>query len=230
MRVLALSLLGLATIAIGIVWVLQLQSREDPSVRAQTVAESPSVATDKTEVADPSTDPVELAAPEPSNVPKASPKDTTPAKNLPKRAEKVTETVASAAKSQLQEFIEETSALLTKPEEAVDSLPLNLSKLLAGSALGEVQARAEEYRSNGWILKGNPSIVETTISEWDKDAIPESMTVYACVDSSDLKITTVAGTAVPTNNGRAMNIYHLEKSSKGDWKIVRTAFPEDPSC
>ncbi|MFI8413677.1 hypothetical protein ACIGB6_14585 [Paeniglutamicibacter gangotriensis] len=209
---------------------MQLQHRSGETLSEQPTVTAPSALGIAGESTDPAQDPVELAAPDPSNIPIVQPVPPDEPKNLPNRPKHVSEEVNKEADTHVVEFLDTYAAVLAAPENAVDSISTDLSGLLQGSALGEVQASIAEYASNGWVLSGTPSVVASTISDLDLEAEPTSMTVYACVDSSEVKVSTTAGTPVPSNMGKAMNIIYLEQAKDESWKIVRTAFPDDPTC
>ncbi|MGO2779507.1 hypothetical protein [Glutamicibacter arilaitensis] len=227
----------MAAIIIAVIWGLQMQNRtvnssdpgSGPSTAATAEAESEEIPQGMDEV-DPADDPVEQAAPKPSNIPSAETDPESEPENLPKQAENVSEELVETANTQLDEFLESYSEVLAAPEEADENLTEDLEKTLQDAALGQVQASAAEYAANGWVMTGAPEIVASSVRELDEEAGPPTMTVFACVDSSPVKITTTTGTRVPSNAGRAMNIFELQQNDDESWVLVNMSFPDDPSC
>lgn len=236
-RPLIWAVLLVAAVSVAIIWGLQIQNGTlragNPGSESGTAA-APGSDTEEIpqgmDDVDPADDPVEQAAPDPSNVPSGPPATEAEPKNMPEQAENVSKDLAQTTETHLDAFYESYSKVLAAPEEAVESLNPELEETLQNAALGQVQASVQEYAANGWVMTGSPNVVASTVSKLDKDAEPPTMTVYACIDSSPVKITTTTGTQVPSNNGRSMNIIELQKNDDGSWIIVNTSFPDDPSC
>jgi len=113
----------------------------------------------------------------------------------------------------------------------------NLSNVLLNVASGPIVAELEntqqELTTEGWTLKGVPTVVSVKILKSNPSAAKPTATVEACIDSSKVFTYDSKGKVIPTAGGkaaaRALNIYSLQRTD-GHWRVVSRTFPNNPTC
>lgn len=110
--------------------------------------------------------------------------------------------------------------------------PAALGRVAQGFVQGEIAATAAEFAKNGWHQEGAPTVVWSHTVERHLDAQPPSVTIEACVDSSDVRILDQHGKPVLGTTDkppRVPNLYTLVKTH-GTWKVTGHSFPRQPTC
>src|SRR5699024_6327746 len=98
--------------------------------------------------------------------------------------------------------------------------------------ISELEASLLELESQGWTLSGTPDVVLVRITSRDRNTTPPTVTIEACIDSSDVHTLDSNGDPLPTDpsSARALNSYVLSQQDNGTWLITSHSFPPDPSC
>lgn len=118
-------------------------------------------------------------------------------------------------------------AIPIQPVETVEDLDTLMGNVASGGYLQELENQWQELVANGWSVEGSPTVVSAEVTE----ASDTQATVVACVDSSHVRTLDAAGVAIGTaSTARALNVYTLEQSSDGIWRITSHSFPNDPAC
>lgn len=102
-----------------------------------------------------------------------------------------------------------------------------------GAALGELQARFDEFAQNEWVQTGSISVTGTERVEVIRVAGVPTHRFSTCVDSSAIEIRDSAGVVVlaaaPAGTRKALNIYDIQQQ-KGTWVVVGHSFPDSAAC
>ncbi len=170
--------------------------------------------------------PAEIAPPSPAAADRSvgSPAGTVAARVPVPAAEK--EKVSTV----LDAYVGKAASTLARAEiPAVEEL----AALAVGPAQGTILADAAEFESNGWRQQGAPSVEKLEVVEFDGSAVPQRMTVNACIDSSGVKVVTAEGKTIRegSSSSRSLNILSLVRSGPGGgWVVEQVSFPDDPTC
>lgn len=102
-----------------------------------------------------------------------------------------------------------------------------------GAALGELQARFEEFAQNEWVQTGSISVTGTEkVEVVTTNGVPTHR-FSVCVDSSAIQIRDAAGVVVlaaaPAGTRKAINVYDIQQQ-KGTWLVVAHSFPASAAC
>lgn len=130
------------------------------------------------------------------------------------------------------EVIAHILAVPIEPVETVDDFDTVMGPVAADGYLRELENLWQELVANGWTLEGAPTVVSAEIT----DASDTHATVVACIDSSSVRMLDAEGDAIgadaigPEANTRVRNLFTLEQSSDGVWRITSHSFPNDPAC
>jgi hypothetical protein len=127
--------------------------------------------------------------------------------------------------------------LLANYFQAADTLTAgddlgDLSTVVAGAALDELEAHLMELESREWSIRGETRYEDIEILEADLGADTPTALVSVCVDSSDVTLVAKDGSPVgPEAEGerRATNLYSFAHTD-GAWRVVSHTFPDDPQC
>lgn len=118
-------------------------------------------------------------------------------------------------------------AIPIQPVETAEDLDTLMGNVASGGYLRELESQWQELVANGWSVEGTPTVVSAEVTE----ASDSQATVVACVDSSNVRILDAAGVAIgAASTVRALNVYTLEQSGDGIWRITSHSFPNDPAC
>ncbi|MFT4157695.1 MAG: hypothetical protein QM630_07195 [Microbacterium sp.] len=115
-------------------------------------------------------------------------------------------------------------------ESDLDAL---LRDIAADSYAAELHATWQEYLTNGWTVKGTPTVESAEVTSLDDAARPATAEVTACIDSTDVTIVDAAGNPVGDQSARApraLHLFSLIQSEDGTWRITAHSFPNDPKC
>jgi hypothetical protein len=107
-----------------------------------------------------------------------------------------------------------------------------LGRVTQGFVKGAITAHAEEFAKNGWHQEGRPRVVWTRTVDSNLDKQPPTVTIEACIDSSDVRILGENGKPVLGTTDkppRVPNLYTLVKAH-GTWKVSGHSFPREPTC
>ncbi|MCQ9331194.1 hypothetical protein NQ023_03760 [Corynebacterium phoceense] len=121
---------------------------------------------------------------------------------------------------------------LANPSEA---LPARASEALGADALEEAENQRTEYESNGWRQEGTGEVVEAVALAPADEGAPDGTTrvVRACVDNSGVRTFDADGTDItpnlPASERRSITLLTFERVD-GQWKLMKTSFPDDPRC
>lgn len=97
----------------------------------------------------------------------------------------------------------------------------------------ELSAQWLELDSQGWALKGSPTITSLTIDSIDAQSDPPTAQVTACLDSSDVVRVDADGAPIEDparTDSRALNTFTLMQGDDGIWRVSAHSFPDDTSC
>lgn len=101
---------------------------------------------------------------------------------------------------------------------------------VTGTALQALRNQAEELEVNQQRVEGRPTVVEVDVVARTKR--PPTVTVAACLDSSEVEVVDARGKPVPgqaTARQRALNLITLVQ--RGDrWLVSDVTFPDDADC
>jgi hypothetical protein len=95
--------------------------------------------------------------------------------------------------------------------------------------LSGVEAERMELEDQGWTRTGSAKIDALETLSYDAEKTPPSLTLRACVDTSDVVIRNADGDVVTGGATRSWNIYELQQVD-GNWMIVGQTFSDDPAC
>ena len=112
----------------------------------------------------------------------------------------------------------------------LDELVKNVA---AGSYASELEAQWQEFVSQGWTVKGAPSVITVEVTTLDTDATPAIAEIAACVDASDVSILDAEGDPVgdpAVALPRALHLFTLTQGDDEVWRITAHGFPNDPTC
>ncbi|OZM70341.1 hypothetical protein CFN78_25815 [Amycolatopsis antarctica] len=134
-----------------------------------------------------------------------------------------------ASGAALTGFLDVTDAVLG----GAGTSPQDLDAAAEGFAKGEVEATMAEFTANGWRQEGTATVTEVRTVASDPGADPPTATVWACVDSSGVRIVDETGQVVSEraagDGTRVPHLYTMVLS--GDrWKAIDHTFPPEPSC
>lgn len=121
---------------------------------------------------------------------------------------------------------------LTNPSEA---LPARASEALGADALEDAENQRIEYESNGWRREGTGEVVEAVALAPADEGASDGTTrvVRACVDNSGVRTFDADGTDItpnlPASERRSITLLTFERVD-GQWKLMKTSFPDDPRC
>lgn len=114
------------------------------------------------------------------------------------------------------------------PGEVVETS--TLAAVADGDMLAELEAEVLEMDANEWSKHGAPAVVWAEVVSSEPPSAPTTMTVRACVDSSDVALVRPDGQELPpSTTPRAVNIFTLAADGSG-WRVVSRTFPDDPAC
>lgn len=113
---------------------------------------------------------------------------------------------------------------------ADDDVSLPTGAHVRGALVSELEAELAEFAAEGWTRSGSYDVDQVEVLEHDRDANPESVTISACVDSSQIVIRRADGTRQPANPvTRATSIFLLERHDDA-WWVAGRSFPDNPTC
>lgn len=121
---------------------------------------------------------------------------------------------------------------LANPSEA---LPARASEALGADALEDAENQRIEYESNGWRREGTGEVVEAIALAPADEGASDGTTrvVRACVDNSGVRTFDADGTDItpnlPASERRSITLLTFERVD-GQWKLMKTSFPDDPRC
>lgn len=102
-----------------------------------------------------------------------------------------------------------------------------------GVALGELQARFDEFAHNEWVQTGSVTATGTERAEVVTIGGVPTHRFSTCIDSSAIEIRDAAGVVVlaaaPAGTRKAMNTYDIQQQ-KGIWVVVGHSFPDSAAC
>jgi len=167
-----------------------------------------------------------LATPEASLTEPISPSTTT---DSPAPTSTVTAPTPSAPGGIDEELVARilgvTWTVLANPATALD-----LSEVLTGTALEDVENQRQEWVINEWRQQGTAEIVSTELEPTDDPAVTRA---HVCVDSADVSVVDAEGNVInddiPAEETRSLMIVTF--SLEGDqWRMSERQFPDDPRC
>lgn len=131
--------------------------------------------------------------------------------------------------AELVEPLVDTSARLLADPSALDSD--GLATLVAGEAMRQARATAQEYADLGWHQVGTPLVASASLVSLDADARPARARVEACLDHSAVDVVDAEGVSRvdPSAPRRVLNIFDLERRD-GAWVVVDRTLPVDTDC
>ncbi|GAB3701531.1 hypothetical protein GCM10027595_16120 [Corynebacterium nasicanis] len=107
---------------------------------------------------------------------------------------------------------------------------LDLSPVLTGTALEDVQNQRQEWIINEWHQEGMARIVSTEI---EHTADPAVVLARVCVDSAGVEVKDENGATVnsdiPPEEQRSLMLATFSLV-EGRWKLAERQFPDDPRC
>jgi hypothetical protein len=133
---------------------------------------------------------------------------------------------AQAADATVTGFLHTSSLAAADPASTTD-----LSSSVGGALLDDLQAQLEELEDNGWTSTGTAVADDIHVLRSTTKGDVTTLTVEACVDSSDVVVLDADGTPLPTDptTARAKTIYTLTDDGTGLLVTDRT-YPDNPSC
>lgn len=132
------------------------------------------------------------------------------------------------AKSSVKSFL----SAVTKINADSGTLATELSTVASGTIVDELANEQQELKANGWTLSGIATVDSVKIVSTNTSVNPSTVTVQACVDSSDVQTLDSDGKSLGIQTGsaaRALNLYTLQHNAAG-WRIVSRTFPNDTTC
>ena len=159
-----------------------------------------------------------------SDIPQSVPKTIAPQSGGPANASGSLATDSEAA-GQASFVMNTLWDAYADPEQARAT---DLSSVLTASALEEFDAQALEWTRDGTHATGTPTLEDVHIISDDGAG---TITVSACVDSSNVRVLNDAGTALTddTTMTRALTYFQFVKDGE-TWKLSGFSFPDDPTC
>jgi hypothetical protein len=138
------------------------------------------------------------------------------------------ESPAEVATNVVETYVKAFTALPTDTA----NLDSALGSLAGETVRAEIAAQLLELDANGWTREGTPTVASLTVVTSDPDGTPPTLSVVACIDSSDVVLKDSAGEAIQggPQPRRALNTYVLQQNDDGSWIIVSHSFPNDPAC
>jgi hypothetical protein len=103
-----------------------------------------------------------------------------------------------------------------------------------GAALGELQARFQEFQHNDWVVSGSVKATgtEKVVNVFLLDGVPTHR-FSTCLDSSSVEIRDTSGAVVlaaaAPGTRTATNIYDIQQQA-GKWVVVGHSFPNSAAC
>jgi hypothetical protein len=116
-----------------------------------------------------------------------------------------------------------------------DTLPAmpNFTDVALGAALGELQARFDEFAHNEWMQTGSAVVTGKERVEVVRIGGVPTHRFSICIDSSAIEIRDTSGAtvlaAVPPGTRTASNIYDIQQHN-GKWLVVGHSFPDAAAC
>ena len=144
-------------------------------------------------------------------------------------ADPVTPPIADAREA-IVDVIEATTEVLV---EADGDLPTDVSGYAAGFVKGEIQALAIEREQQGYTQTGEAVITRITNSAINTKVTPATMTLYVCVDTSQIDVLDASGKSLKAllyDPGHPVLNVYTAQNIKNDWKIISHDIPEGGSC
>lgn len=125
---------------------------------------------------------------------------------------------------------EAVNAIQPSDDGTPGSLP-DLTGVVTGSMLDELEAIRAEYENEGWTQLGAPEIVSLRVVEAPTADAPDDAIVEVCLDNSGVRIVDEDGNDVrePGSLTRVLNIYVL-RFIDGQWVVADHTFPDDTDC
>lgn len=108
-----------------------------------------------------------------------------------------------------------------------------LKDVAVDSYAAELEAQWQELLSQGWTIKGAPTLVSSEVTSLDSKSSPPTAEVSACIDSSAVSILDAAGAPIGDESAktpRALHLFTLVQGSDDIWRIASHSFPNDPTC
>lgn len=168
-------------------------------------------------------------APTSSSTPQVKPSKL--ATTVPTTAPKLTaqEKAASVkATTRLTDFLGQSASALGRNDGKADLAPL-----AAGPALGEIQALAQQYKSEDLKVTGAPKVLGSRVVSADLGARPASMTLAVCLDNRPVVVRNAKGHSLVKHRTAAelvvLNLYQLQEVDNA-WLVVNHSIPADSSC
>lgn len=161
--------------------------------------------------------PSESASASPSPVPVASPAATTEPTAIVPDAD-ATEIIAAPLAG--------LSQALSDP-----TLPVDLSAVAQGLALGDFQAEIADFEQQGVHQVGTPTIISATVMQSDLVSTPPTATVNVCLDRADVQILDAQGNDVrdPAAPTRILTVWSMAQVD-GSWKLTDRTFTDQLTC
>lgn len=143
-------------------------------------------------------------------------------------------------KTTVAEFITKGSQISTdKIAAPVPGTPrppapdVDFTAVAHGSALGELEAKNQEFAFNGWQQSGTVQVVGTASTTTSIKDGAEQVSVTVCIDSSTVSVVDNTGATVlaadKPGTRKNLNTYIAQEVS-GVWLVVEHTFPGDTSC
>lgn len=108
-----------------------------------------------------------------------------------------------------------------------------LKDIAVDSYAAELEAQWQELISQGWSIKGSPTLVTTEVTSLTSDTDPPTAQITACIDSSAVSILDANGDPIGDDSAktpRALHLFTLVQGSDDIWRIANHSFPNDPTC
>jgi hypothetical protein len=197
------------------------QPPAEPPQPEQPPAEQPQPAQQPAEQPQPAQPPAER--PQPAQQPAEPGTPASPVADL-RRASAAFEAAAGKASA--------PGARQANDPDALPPMP-DFTGVAAGVALGELQARFDEFANNEWVQTGSIQVAGTERVEVVSIGGVPTHRFSTCVDSSGIEIRDSAGAvvlaAVPAGTRKAINTYDIQQQ-KGTWVVVGHSFPDSAAC
>lgn len=108
-----------------------------------------------------------------------------------------------------------------------------LKDIAVDSYAAELEAQWQELISQGWSIKGSPTLVTSEVTSLTSDSDPPTAQITACIDSSAVSILDANGDPIgdaSAKTPRALHLFTLVQGSDEIWRIANHSFPNDPTC
>lgn len=108
-----------------------------------------------------------------------------------------------------------------------------LKNIAVDSYAAELEAQWQELISQGWSIKGSPTLVTSEVTSLTADSDPPTAQITACIDSSAVSILDADGNPIGDDSAKTPRALHLFTLVQGDddvWRIANHSFPNDPTC